>query len=129
MFELVFLLKVLIITCVLHISHAGSSTTNHPNVTSTSVDRTNPVSGGDSQHIPTAAMAEVAMNTTAAAVKTVVRNANDTATAADDDDDEVEGIRSRNKSDTWHEHYNVPLRKDCPVSPFLHQLVTHATSQ
>ena len=36
-------------------------------------------------------------------------------------------IRSREKSDSWHEHYNVPLKKDSPVSPFVYQLLKHAT--
>jgi hypothetical protein len=36
-------------------------------------------------------------------------------------------IRSREKSDSLHEHYNVPLKKDSPVSPFVHQLLKHAT--
>ena len=35
-------------------------------------------------------------------------------------------IRSREKSDRWHEHDNVPLPKDCPASPFVHQLLRHA---
>jgi hypothetical protein len=36
-------------------------------------------------------------------------------------------IQSREKSDSLHEHYNVPLKKDSPVSPFVHQLLKHAT--
>ena len=42
-----------------------------------------------------------------------------------DSDDDI--IRSREKSDIWHEHDNVPLKKDCPASPFIHNLLRHAT--
>ena len=40
-----------------------------------------------------------------------------------------EGIRSRENSDVRHEHHNVPLRKDSPAAPHIHQLLRHATLQ
>lgn len=43
------------------------------------------------------------------------------------DDDDVDDIRSREKSDIWHEHYNVPLTKDSPASPMIHDLLRGAT--
>ena len=46
--------------------------------------------------------------------------------AATGDDDVC--IRSREKSDWWHEHHNVPLKKDCPAAPFIPALLRHATN-
>lgn len=43
-----------------------------------------------------------------------------------DDVDEIE-IHSREQSDIWHEHCNVPLKKDCPAAPSIHALLRHAT--
>ena len=40
---------------------------------------------------------------------------------------DANAIRSREKSDRWHEHHNVPLKTDCPARPFVHQLLRHAT--
>ena len=36
-------------------------------------------------------------------------------------------IRSRDKSDSWHELYNTPLPKDCPASPAIFKLLHRAT--
>jgi len=39
----------------------------------------------------------------------------------------VDSIRSREKSDIWHEHDNVPLSRDSPATTFIHELLRHAT--
>eukprot|EP00978_Attheya_sp_CCMP212_P018148 scaffold49271_cov87-Attheya_sp.AAC.1 len=43
----------------------------------------------------------------------------------EDDDERI--IRSCDKSDVWHELYDVPLEKGCPASPNIFQLLLRGT--
>jgi hypothetical protein len=64
-------------------------------------------------------------NRTSTAVTAAIATAEDLI--AEMDDEEEAEIRSREKSDIWHEHHNVPLKKDCPAAPSIHALLRHAT--
>ena len=69
--------------------------------------------------------------TSTAATNIVTTNANDNATVEGNhnigETSDRPAIVNREKSDGWHEHHNVPLNKDCPAAPFVHQLLRHAT--
>ena len=61
------------------------------------------------------------------------------ALASDDDDEEddnsvtfaddydTDRVKSRDKSDSWHELYNTPIKKDCPAAPWVFKLLHRAT--
>ena len=66
---------------------------------------------------------------TTAAEHNTAKDSIDADDVAPDDgvEDPKYDIRSRDKSDVFHEHYNAPLKKDCPASSFFHCLFRHAT--
>ena len=56
-----------------------------------------------------------------------VEVAEETTVSNDGDDASANVIRSREKSDIWHEFKNTPLKKDCPGSPSINMLLRAAT--
>ena len=71
---------------------------------------------------------ETSTTTTTSATNAETTYANDnTMVEGSNDSSDRPAIVNRLKSDGWHEHHNVPLNKDCPAAPFVHQLLRHAT--
>ena len=56
-----------------------------------------------------------------------IEQVGDNTCNSDDIEDDEDEIRSRAKSDIWHEFHNTPLKRDCPASPSIFILLRVAT--
>jgi len=56
-----------------------------------------------------------------------IEQVEDNTCNSDDIEDDDDEIRSRKKSDIWHEFHNTPLKRDCPASPSIFILLRVAT--